>query len=185
MLTIQELTERENELLVQVHGTVGSMNEKARQLLDNGVFNSYRELHNDYASLAITDNVEALKRAFFIQWYSIAEPSCFTGIPSKKPWGDSIGLDKDTEKAVFDLVEQFINSDDELKWMTAWYYLIADYYFEAFWGNSAIIKSLQSYNQETGSFASNAKLIDEPLEKRGQMGDYFMSVLKSNASLPK
>lgn len=185
MLAIQELTKRENELLAQVHGTVGSMNEKTRQLLDNGVFNSYRELQNDYVALATIGNVEALKRAFFIQWYAIAEPSCFTGIPSENPWGDGIGLDKNTEKAVFDLVEQFINSDDELKWMTAWYYLIANYYLESFWGNSAIIKSLQSYNQETGSLLSKANLIDEPLENRGQMGDYFMSVLKSNASLPK
>jgi hypothetical protein len=132
MLTIQELTERENELMAQVHGTIGSMNEKARQLLDNGVFSSYRKVHNDYAALAATGNIEALKRAFFIQWYAIAEPSCFTGIPSENPWGDGIGLDKDTEKVIFDLVEQFINSDDELKWMSAWYYLIAEYYLKAF-----------------------------------------------------
>lgn len=185
MLTIQELTEQENKLLAQVHGTVGSMNEKARQLLDNGVFDAYRELHKDYASLAMTGNIEALKRAFFIQWYAIAEPSCFTGIPSKNTWGDGIGLNDDTEKAVFELVARFINSNNELKWMTAWYYQIADYYLESFWGNSGIINDLRSYIQETGSLVINAKLSDEPLEKRGQMGDYFISILKSNARLAK
>ena len=185
MLNIQELTERENKLLSQIHGTVGSMNEKTQQLIENGVFDLYRELHNDYASLAKTGNLEALKRAFFIQWYSIAEPSCFTGIPSIEPWGDGKGLDKETEKAVFDLVAQSINSDDELKWMTAWFYQIADYYFESFWNNSTIIKDLQNHIQEIGSLVDNAKLSDEPLEKRGQMGSYFMSVLNSNASLAK
>jgi hypothetical protein len=142
-------------------------------------------LHNDYASLARTGDLEALKRAFFIQWYAVTEPACFTGIPSRTLWGDGKGLDKATEKAVFDLVAQFIDSDDELKWMTAWYYLITDYYLEAFWGNSAIIKNLRSYNQETDSLVNNAKLIDEPLEKRGQMGDYFLSILKSDASRAK
>ncbi len=185
MLAIQELTHRENKLLSQVHGTVGSMDEKTRQLIENGVFNAYKELHHDYASLAATGNIEALKRAFFIQWYAIAEPSCFTGIPSENPWGDGLGLDDDTEKAVFELVAQFINSDNELKWMMAWYYQIADYYLESFWGKSGIIIDLRSYNQEIGSLVNNAKLSDEPLEKRGQMGDYFVSVLKLNGSLAK
>ena len=185
MLTIRELTERENELMTQVHRTIGSMNEKAHQLLDNGIFGAFKKLHNNYASLAVTGDIEALKRAFFIQWYAIAEPSCFTGIASENPWGDGVGLDKDTEKMVFDLVEQFINSDDELKWMTAWYYLIAEYYLEAFWGNSALIKELQRYNQEFGSLIDHVILSDEPLEKRGQMGAYFASVLKPKENLAK
>lgn len=176
MFTIQELTDRENILIGQVHGVVGSMEEKALQLTDNGVFNSYRKLHSDYASLAWTGNIEALKRAFFIQWYANAEPACFTGIHE---------LDKDIEIVVFDQVAKLINLDDELKWMTAWYYLITDNYFEPFWSNPSIIKSLQSYIQEIGSLTDQAILSDEPLENRGQMGVYFISVLKSNRSRAK
>jgi hypothetical protein len=185
MLNIQELTDRENKLLSQVHGIVGSMNEKTQQLIESGVFDSYRDLHNDYVSLAKDGNREALKRAFFIQWYGIAEPSCFTGIPSSDPWGDGRGINKETETAVFDLVAQFINSDNELKWMTAWYYQIADYYLESFWKDSAIINDLRKYNQEIDSLVSDAKLNDEPLKERGQMGVYFMSILNSNASRTK
>jgi hypothetical protein len=142
MSNIQELTEKENKLLAQVNGIVGSMNEKTRQLSEMGVFSSYRELHNEYAALAKAGNVEALKRAFFIQWYAVSEPSCFTGIPGTDPWGDGTRLDKNTEEVVFDLVAQHLSSDDELRWMAAWYYQISDYYFEAFWGNSVTLENL-------------------------------------------
>jgi hypothetical protein len=185
MLNLQELTERENKLLAQVHQTVGSMDEKTQQLIESGIFNSYRELHDDYASLAKMGNVEALKRAFFIQWYAVSEPACLTGIPSESPWSDGKGLHKDTEKAVFSLVSQFINSDTELKWMVAWYYQISDYYFESFEAKSALIENLQSYVQNVASLVNNPKLNDEPLEKRGQMGEYFLSIFQSNESRAK
>jgi hypothetical protein len=185
MLNIQELTARENELLSQVHGRVGSMNEKTQQLIESGIFDSYGELHNEYAVLAKTGNLEALKRAFFIQWYAVTEPSCFTGIPSRNPWGDGKGLDKSTEKTVFDLVAQMIDSDEELKWMTAWYSQITDYYLEAFWGKSAIIEDLRSYIHEIGSSMSKPGFIIEPLEERGQMGEYFVSIFKAKESRTK
>lgn len=182
MLNIHELTKRENRLLSQVYGTIGSMNEKTQQLIESGIFDSYRELHNDYVALAKTGNLEALKRAFFIQWYAVTEPSCFTGIPSKNSWGDGKGLDKATETAVFDLLAHSIDSDDELKWMAAWYYQITDYYFESFWGKSAILERLQTYIHEIGSTESKLKLNHEPLDQRGQMGKYFVSISRSKES---
>jgi hypothetical protein len=184
MLNLRELTERENKLLNQVHGSIGSMNEKTQQLIQNGIFDSYRKLHNDYAALATAGNGEALKRAFFIQWYAITEPACFTGIPSTNLWGDGKGLDKSAEMAVFDLVAQYMNSDDELKWMAAWYYQISDYDFESSWDKLAL-EDLQGYIQENGSLLGKTKLIDAQLKDRGQMGEYFVSILQSNGSRAK
>ena len=169
------LTEQENELLARINATKGSMDEKAKQLEDDGVFDSYREIHKGYASLAMAGDIESLKRSLFIQWYAVSEPSCFTGIQE---------VDHDVEEVVFSIVENLIfngHADEELKFMIAWYYQISSYYFDTFWPNSPIFKILSQFNQNH-DYRIERFPLGEPLENRGQMGDYWMSISRTHHS---
>ena len=170
------LTEQEYELLARIHATKGSMDEKAQQLKDDGVFDSYREIHKGYASLAIAGDIESLKRSIFIQWYRVSEPSCFTGIQE---------LDQDIEEAVLLIVENLIfngHADEELKWMIAWYYQISGYYFDLVWTNSSVSQILTQFNQNRNYLVDRFPL-GESLKNRGQMGKYWMSIISKMQTL--
>ena len=50
----------------------------------NGTFQTYRDLHRFYLEFLNSATckplkLEALKRLIFLNWYSMIEPSCFTG----------------------------------------------------------------------------------------------------------
>ena len=61
-------------------GCNGLMQDKPALIEESGVFDEYINIHKIYVDNCLTD-VEALKRAMFIQWYSCSEPSALTGIP--------------------------------------------------------------------------------------------------------
>ena len=73
-MTIDELDEKERNLLLQINNTAGSIEEKLHQLQVKGIFDAYKQVHSDYADLA-QENHEALKRGLFLQWYALVEPS--------------------------------------------------------------------------------------------------------------
>ncbi|MGD8454887.1 MAG: hypothetical protein PVF83_00790 [Anaerolineales bacterium] len=178
-MNIQELTIQENELLKQVRNITGLMDEKAQKLKKLGIFSSYKRLHQDYVSLAVGGDIEALKRVTFIQWYSVSEPSCFIGIPGPA-WGDDSRLDKGTEKEVFALVQHSILSDqidNEFRGMLALYFLISPYYFEAFWDNPVILTKLRRYSQEFDISVYAKDFPSKSFIDRGQMGEYWLSRL--------
>jgi hypothetical protein len=180
-MNIQDLTEKENTLLVQIQNVRGLMEEKTQQLKDAGVFETYNQIHKDYVKLAVDGDIEALKRAIFIQWFGVFEPGCFTGIPGTNPWGDGMGLDVEVEKQSLDLAERYYfseNVDDEFKWMVAWYYSLGDYYFEHFLGASALVKALGRYGEEYKLWEDGLPS-RKSLENRGQMGGYWLSLLKN------
>lgn len=180
MPNLEDLTRREYLILEKVYRIVGSMNEKAQQMIECEVFEAYRVLYMEYITLARQGDLEALKRAFFIQWYSANEPSCFSGIPNISMWEDEIGLYHKTEKTIFDLVAKWLDTDEELKWMVAWYYQISENYF-AFWGEKPqIIEKIRKYIQEYSPLISKREFLEMPIEKRGQMGEYFYSILQSH-----
>jgi hypothetical protein len=150
-MNLKELSEAELMLLSQVGQVHGLMEENPYKVDEQGIFDKYIEIHKTYADLADMDD-EALKRALFIQWYAISEPSGLTGIPGGQgPFDGDKELNKKAEIKVIRLIEEKIKKkllDDELKWMLS-YYGSWDYYFVQFKDIENIIKFIKKRNTQS------------------------------------
>ena len=83
--SLEYLSDNEYQLYKDIHSLSGTMEDRTQQLSEDGTYNKYREIHQHYLELlnSTTDNkikIEALKRLTFLNWLSILEPSCFTGV---------------------------------------------------------------------------------------------------------
>ena len=159
-----ELANKETELYSIVLETHGTMDEKANQLRDNGIFDKYKQIHSLYADNSHQDT-ECLKRGLFIQWYAMSEPPCFTGINE---------LDLEAELKIINQIDKLItidNLDNELKWMLK-YYSTWDYVFERF----TKFKGLQDWIKSEKGIELPNKIERSEMVKRGQMGRYWNSL---------
>lgn len=167
-MTIEELAATEQRLMERVAATEGEMEERHRLLQAAGIFNAYRDVHRAYVRIAeSTGDLEALKRAAFLQWYAVVEPGCFTGL-----WD----LDRSAQRSVFAMLENLIASeslDGELDWMLPYYYELSDFYLDAFDGYSRL-KSFSASRQ--GHVAAPVAITPEAFRRRGQMGTYWLSI---------
>ena len=174
-MNLKELSETELMLLNKVGQIHGLMEEKPDKVGKQGIFDKYIEIHKTYADFANTDN-EALKRALFIQWYAISEPSGLTGIPGGQgPFDGEKELDREAEIKVIRLIEEKVKQkqlDEELKWMLS-YYGIWDYYFEQFKDIENIIKFIT-----TEEHPKPEKVDLSQFENRGQLGIYWKSIFE-------
>jgi hypothetical protein len=148
------------------------MEERGEQLAKQGVFLSYRQIHEAYTNLGIRDsNIEALKRAVFLQWYSMSEPPCFSGVGDMK---------EEAECRVFQRLNDLIvedQIDDELLWMLPYYYSITDYYLDRFDGYEQL--KLFSNIPNFRLWADSVPEIDS-LQGRGQLSKYWLSLNRLN-----
>ncbi len=112
-MTVDELAAREQELLNVVNRMVGTIEEKAAQLQQAGIFDAYLRVHQDYVRLLHDPQQgrEALKRALFLQWYAVSEPSAFTGL-----WE----LDQAAEEGVVQELDRLL-SRSAVKVRRIWY----------------------------------------------------------------
>lgn len=151
------------------------------------VYLRYTLIYRAYVDLAFNgdsyERMEALKRALFIQWYSVAEPQFMSGIIYiGAPIDDFAELDLRRELAILEHVQKFILGqafDSELHWMMDWYYRIYDYYLtiESFPSIAPLIEYLQSIVKIDHWIVTGLNLPDlESLVGRGQMSDYFVSM---------
>ncbi|WP_276499553.1 hypothetical protein [Pontibacter litorisediminis] len=173
-MNLEDLSNTEFALLEQVRQVHALMGDKPKMVDAIGVFDKYINIHKRYAELANDDN-EALKRALFLQWYAVSEPSGLTGIPGGQgPFDGEKELDKEAEERVLQLINQKIEEhqlDEELKWMLS-YYGYWDYYFEQFNNIDYIIKYIKTQEYHA---PENVDL--KKFENRGQLGVYWKSIL--------
>lgn len=143
----------------------GSMEEKDIQLQDLNIYHRYQNIHIEYSRM---DNIEALKRAVFIQWYGAVEPRIYTGIGDLSKESEEISIKK--------LIELFEsgNSDVEFRVMLRHYYSIGDWYFNAFQDINRIMELLNKTNDD---LSINEIIIDT--SKRGQISEYWSSITKT------
>lgn len=124
MTTLAELTLEEQrlaELVADLRGTVDEVWQRASR----GVVDRYREVHRQYAALARLGDMEALRRAAFLQWFSLVEPPFLTGVAD---------LDSSATEAVIELLDRSCHSgdvDSQLRWMLPYYAVIAAWWFDA------------------------------------------------------
>ena len=163
-LVLSELANKEQELFSKViylyHNS--KLDYTDEQLFV--VFMEYKKVHKTYSDLAST-NIEALKRALFIQWYELTEPNYLTGISD---------LDKSAKENVFTCLYEIITLnkiDNELKWML-------NYYSNWSWIFEEIksYKGFDIYSMNEQNYLMPEKIDKEQMKKRGQMGHYWNSL---------
>lgn len=171
---INNLSDQELELYNHASLLDGTMEGRTQQLVESAVFHVYRGVHRSYLDLFLNsdDNetkLEVLKRLIFLNWYSMVEPSCYTGI------GD---LDRSTVFDSYSILNEYLAEDKidtELKWMLS-YYASWDYTILEFSENKleALTKFVKAVDCSV-SHAPKNQLLNGTMVNRGQMGVYWMS----------
>jgi len=157
------LSQKEYTIINDIITLKGSMEEKENRLKSLNVFDSYKNIHNEYTRL---ENNEALKRAVFIQWYSAVEPRIYTGIGDLSKESEDINIKK--------LIKVFEsdNSDLEFRIMFRHYYSIGNWYFDAFPNINRIVDLLNITNDNLFAIGNVTNV-----SNRGQMSKYWESII--------
>lgn len=153
MKDLKKLTTIDLSLLFKVE----EINNSKKPILETNIPLLYDKLFVDYSK---NDCLESLKRAIFIQWYSISEPSNNTGIGA---------LNSEYQKENLLRVEKLIitkSIDSEFLEMIYHYYEISDWYFNS-------ILSLKPLFDLKSRSINNIVITTE----RGIMGKYWRSIL--------
>lgn len=162
-MIINELTEIETELYLKVCSLNGTIEEKYEQVTKLGISNEYKIIHQKYAELS-SENIEALKRGLFINWFAVSEPTFLTGIAE---------LDENAEEKIIKEINERIKNqtvDFELNWMLN-YYKNWDYAFAKFAKYELFYAKIMS-NEEI----EMPKIDKQKMKNRGQMGIYWKSI---------
>ncbi len=136
------------------------------------IYTDYAVIHREYVELAMEGNAEALKRALFLQWYRVTEPSYLCGVSD---------LDPAAEHQLLMLVDRLCESnrlDAELGWVLPYYYLIADYYFQHGGQYPALVAHCRAHPHQD-HMAQPAGFVGDG---RGQMGEYWQSIFKASTN---
>jgi hypothetical protein len=158
---LNRLSEKEYSILNKIRGLSGSIESKIIQINGLNLPEIYNEIYKTYTNF---DSIEALKRAIFIQWYSVSEPIAYTGIGT---------LDKTLEEKNISKVIGLITNeeiDQEFKIMLDYYVSVSDWYFSRFDKYEQILQSLSK-------IAKSAQKSKQMIN-RGQMGEYWNSLNK-------
>jgi hypothetical protein len=164
MTTLAELT-LEEQRLAELMGYLCTVDKEAWQRASRGVFDRYREVHRQYAALARLGDVEALRRAAFLQWFFLVEPPFLTGVAD---------LDSSATDAVIELLELSCRAgdvDSQLRWMLPYYAAIADWWFDA--ARAPALATFCIENRPDGLVLPPA---DFESVDRGQLGTYWASL---------
>ncbi|UOQ73750.1 hypothetical protein [Hymenobacter cellulosilyticus] len=163
---LAELAAWENRVQVEVGKLSGSIEDKSFALNNSPLAEQYLLIHAAYTRLA-SHSQEALKRAIFIQWYWTAEPSIYSGIHDLS--------DSAVDQALL-LLEQRLQTNDldqEWDWMLPWCYSILEFMFER-------VENQPRFQQILAAYSVNdwqAEPVLQPLEQRGIMGEYWLSMM--------
>ena len=159
---IEKLTKREEKLyssIIELYNGPDKF-KTVDNLTRPDIHNQYSIIHREYTKLS-SECIEALKRAIFLQWYSMSEPSYLTGIEEINYDNISIVL----KNLKFRLDNEKV--DSELLWMLNYYFGwddIFDMYLNEF--------NYKEYKLED----HNVPIIYKNI-KRGQMGRYWNSII--------
>ncbi len=169
-MNLNSLNSAEDQLLSRVKQVIGLMEDKHEQLRESGVYAEYGKVYEAYVELieSGSEGLEALKRATFLLWYEQAEPSCFSGV---------FGLSEESSRKVLESLERRIEVsmlDAELKWMLPFYDTIAEWVFAR-----PDLPNLRAFLSRADPESwQQIGLKDEDFENRGQMGEYWLSIIR-------
>ena len=171
-MNIKDIAKSEILLFNKITAYHGTMSEIENNMRIDNIFEKYESIFKQYIVLADKyNNIEALKRAIFIQWYSYSEPSSFTGI---------FLLSEDDERLALQLLERAIikkEMDAELISMLYHYKEVNDIVFFKFEDLFVLNEFLQNILPENPL----EKLRNNSFSARGQMGEYWKSIINEIA----
>lgn len=158
-----ELSNQELEIVNLIQSIKGSLEERRELLIKQNVFEKYRKIFYEYSKI---EDIEAIKRAVFIQWYATIEPDVFSGIGEL----DKEEEDKNLEK-IYGMV---FNStlDAEFTYMLSHYYQLSEWLF-----NNDVMNIFSEKRITDVLFEGSSKMVN-----RGQMGVYWNSVVFGSVS---
>jgi hypothetical protein len=170
--SLDSLSDNEWELYEDTISLKGMMEDLTQQLSVMRVYDRYIEIHQHYLELfrtTVDDKIknEALKRLIFLNWYSILEPSCFTGIGS---------LDDEAVFNSFSILNEYIKQnklDEEFIWMLS-FYSCWDWIILTFTENK--LEELTSFVKNVDTSICHIPKNQLPkgsMNNRGQMGIYW------------
>ncbi len=154
MDTLIELTLLDNVILEKINQLL----KENKELKDSPIPILYRDLFIKYSSV---ENIESLKRAIFLQWYSVAEPIKNSGIGEM-----NVLIEKQNIIKVNQLIKNEL-IDEEFIFLLKHYYSITDWYFD-----SLGLKQINFYSNV------QSKLDHTNFDNRGVFGEYWKSILK-------
>lgn len=165
-MTLDEVTALEYEWLAkQPRG--GSMEQHHVLNEQRRVYEASQNIFKEYVVLSRQGDLEALKRALFLYWYSWAEPNQLSGI---------LGLDENLVEETLQMVDDLARSgelDKELKWMLPHYYEDTSLYLDHSWRDK--FPYLHKASEETPD-VSEERCLDLSYDNRGQLGEYWKSI---------
>jgi hypothetical protein len=169
--TLDALSKQEIKLHDEAANITGLIEQREQQLVDRGVFDEYKRLHQQYLVLFNhtpdpSIRLEALKRLVFLNWYALAEPAFITGINE---------LDEETVQAAFAILNSYLiqhQLDHELHWMLSYYAACCDWAFLTYTepGLPELTAFVTAVDTSISHFKHNKP---EEMDNRGQMGLYW------------
>lgn len=157
------LNSREEKVINLISSLDGTIEDREMELIKLKIPEEYNIIHSEYTKM--NENTEALKRALFLQWYSVSEPFSYSGL---------LNLDTSAQEFNIAKLNELVSKsvlDSELNTMIIYYYTITDWYFEKYKGFSELINYLRRNNS---NFLDLSTI--KPLVGRGQMGIYWNSI---------
>ena len=193
-MTLSALATEEERLIKDVDRIqdVLPFQERGPSLQARGVLDAYAAVYDAYVALIddTPDGTEALKRALFLQWIAFVEPDAFTGIGA---------LDRGAQHRVLEEAQRRIaqgRADTELVWMLRWYDSMTEWYFDDIFDDGgeptpqtawyfegfAELPGLRRFLRDKhGDIQLAGIFTAESLAHRGQMGEYWLAMLRSQA----
>ena len=169
---IETISENENNVLNMLRIDDQDDEDNIEQQIDD-VYKMYNDIFICYVVLAVHDmNIEALKRAIFLQWYSKSQPYPVTGLKSLDPVFQNKAMEK--------LAEYFDKGrlDEEFVIMLFHYYKVNKSIFMAYEKNEAFVKLFANTRLSNKAYFI-LKQID--FNNRGQMGQYWLHTLSQGS----
>lgn len=163
-----ELNNKEIEIKRFVEGLTSTLEIRRRQIFETAIPEKYRIIHSEYSNLA-ENSLEALKRAVFLQWYSVVEPLEFSGLDELN------SKDILHNFLILDNLHRESKIDNELLEMIKFYFRISDWYFLKYLKYSRLIELMLSTQSEQPSLG-----IFKNMSDRGLMGNYWKEIIEND-----
>ena len=166
MLSLSSLAGWEGAVLASLRGASGPVLERDRQIERSGLYGEYPAIVRAYMELFVDPESapEAIKRAAFLVWRGAMALPAETGIAD---------LPDGTSRAVIAELDARIRrgaTDDELRWMLAWYCGEGRHVFELYNATSTLFRFGDAVATDAWRMAGVTPV---RMAGRGQLGVYW------------
>ena len=169
MLSLSSLAGWEEAVLASLRGASGPVDERDRQIERSGLYGEYPAIVRAYMELFAdaASAPEAIKRAVFLVWRGAM------ALPSESGIAD---LPDGTSRAVIAELDARVRraeSDEELRWMLAWYCVEGSHVFELYGGTRTLFAFADAAAPDGWRAAG---ITPAWMAGRGQLGMYWTAL---------